>query len=511
MAKTIVNNLLDDISPRPVNWNALGSALSGSGPGPGGAAWRWFRCFWLLGVTALAGLTVFRPAVVDSIASTPHPALVYVIFLVAGVAAVLSGQLLATLLAEGDWFGRLRAAPTAERDALIAERAVDAPLAPLFRLVVQTRELPVGQRKQALDHEVDSAEIALMGRAALPNLLSGSLVGIGLVGTFVGLLGTLNDLSSVFSAFSTVGAATGDSATTFAGMIQKLRGPIQGMGTAFVASLYGLLGSLVIGVTGLAVRRVGDELFSAVRLHVSEELYHEGARLSEDAVEGESELSSSMRILAAVTRDEHGKLREGMAQWSQALDERLAKVAKVTATIGSEVQEAADYVGNAARRSVDSLEKARETNERLFFGMNEVSKGLIERLDTLNRELAHAGGRQQSRLVLIALGLSLFAAGAAIGAIFHQRDAQPAKPAAAVSAPAVKPAATVATSAPEASPSAAPLAAASGATVVAERGDTLSGIASRRGIPLPDLVAANPQIRNTDAVEVGQTVQLPQR
>lgn len=525
MAKSIVNDLLDR---QPAPGSRPSAQLLGGSPGEQSATLRatlrWVRCFWLLAVVVLAGLTWFRAAVADSIASTPHPALVYIIFAVAGVAAALSAALLATLQREYVWFDRFVTEGAAERDHLIANRPAGEPLSALYRLIVQTRGLPLGQRKQALDHELDNAEITVMGRAALPNLLAGSLVGIGLVGTFIGLLGTLHDLSGVFSSFSSVGAAGADNASTFATMIQKLRGPIQGMGTAFVASLYGLLGSLVIGLVGLSVRRVGDELFADLRLFVSDELYHRAAAPAEDPVAGEGELSSAMRILAAVTRDEHGKLREGMEQWTRVLDDRLGKVAEVTANIGTEVQEAADYVGNAAKRSVDSLEKARETNERLFFGMNEVSKGLIDRLDALSIELRDAGGRRQSRIALAALGLALFAVGAALGAIFTGRDAaERAVPAVSASATPA-PAAVRASSAPVAGPAtagaiaspasvAAAAAAASGAArheVVVRRGDTLSGLAQRHGVSLPDMVAANPQIRETDTVITGDTVWVPE-
>jgi LysM repeat protein len=42
-----------------------------------------------------------------------------------------------------------------------------------------------------------------------------------------------------------------------------------------------------------------------------------------------------------------------------------------------------------------------------------------------------------------------------------------------------------------------------------QRGDTLSEIADRHGVALADLVAANPQIRNPNRIDVGDTVTLP--
>lgn len=58
------------------------------------------------------------------------------------------------------------------------------------------------------------------------------------------------------------------------------------------------------------------------------------------------------------------------------------------------------------------------------------------------------------------------------------------------------------------SPSPAPAPGSSGSVTV-RSGDTLSGIAARNGLPLGDLLAANPQIRNPDLIYPGQTVHLP--
>jgi hypothetical protein len=78
-----------------------------------------------------------------------------------------------------------------------------------------------------------------MNALVLPNYIGGALVGIGLVGTFIGLLGTLDDLSTLFASLDGAGAATdsSDAGAMFGDMVRRLRDPIRGMGTAFVASL----------------------------------------------------------------------------------------------------------------------------------------------------------------------------------------------------------------------------------------------------------------------------------
>ncbi len=48
-----------------------------------------------------------------------------------------------------------------------------------------------------------------------------------------------------------------------------------------------------------------------------------------------------------------------------------------------------------------------------------------------------------------------------------------------------------------------------GGTYVVQRGDTLGKIATRQGVGLGDLLAANPQIWNASLIYVGQVINLP--
>ncbi len=70
------------------------------------------------------------------------------------------------------------------------------------------------------------------------------LIFLGLLGTFWGLLGTIN---SVGDAVGGLAVGSGDPAAMFAQLKEGLRGPLAGMGTAFGASMFGLAGSLVLG------------------------------------------------------------------------------------------------------------------------------------------------------------------------------------------------------------------------------------------------------------------------
>ena len=147
------------------------------------------------------------------------------------------------------------------QDRMIAALPRTGSMAYFYRVYMQTRGMPLAIRQPAMEDEMHGVEAQMLGRLAMPNLLSGSLVGLGLVGTFIGLLQTLDELSGVFAALG--GGSGSDSGAMFSTMIVKLQGPMQGMGTAFVASLYGLLGSLIIGLTVSSVKSAGERLFRA--------------------------------------------------------------------------------------------------------------------------------------------------------------------------------------------------------------------------------------------------------
>lgn len=218
----------------------------------------------LLPVVAVVGsaLFVFRSAVVSSIASTPHPELVYAILGAFFVGVLLTCDALWRYTTEGNLIVRWEASAAHERAALVAARPRSY-LQPIYHILLGRREVSGSVRQSILEQEMGNIKAHLDDRLALPHYLAGGLVGLGLVGTFVGLLGTLDDLGKLFGALAnTDNNANANPADLFADMVRRLQDPMRGMGTAFVASLYGLLGSLVLGLQILMVGRIGHDLNS---------------------------------------------------------------------------------------------------------------------------------------------------------------------------------------------------------------------------------------------------------
>ena len=87
----------------------------------------------------------------------------------------------------------------------------------------------------------------------------GLLIFLGLLGTFWGLLQTIGSVSTVINDLS---VGEGDLATVFDELKAGLAAPMDGMGTAFSSSLFGLAGSLVLGFLDLQATQAQNSFYN---------------------------------------------------------------------------------------------------------------------------------------------------------------------------------------------------------------------------------------------------------
>ena len=85
------------------------------------------------------------------------------------------------------------------------------------------------------------------------------LVFLGLLGTFWGLLETVNAVAATISGLATTG---GNAEDAVAQLIENLKEPLSGMGTAFSSSLFGLGGSLVVGFLDLQAGQAQNRFYT---------------------------------------------------------------------------------------------------------------------------------------------------------------------------------------------------------------------------------------------------------
>ncbi len=167
------------------------SVLAPSAPGGrAGVPWRpWLIAFGPSAAVILAGLTMFWDAVLSSVASTPHPELVYGIFAAYVVGLVLCAQALRRFQQEAQYTHDWVSLPSNSARREYVEKNQSARRALSFSaLAALTSSLPSAERHAKFERELQAVEASLLEKLALPNYLAGALVGLGLVGTFVGLL-----------------------------------------------------------------------------------------------------------------------------------------------------------------------------------------------------------------------------------------------------------------------------------------------------------------------------------
>lgn len=104
----------------------------------------------------------------------------------------------------------------------------------------------LGKLRDTFAHRVSGADY-----------LSGLLVGLGLLGTFIGLILTMGSIRA------TMAVVTSDSSDLSA-LLSGIAAPLGGMSAAFSASLLGLLGSLVMGLLAHLLSSIVDNLYFAV-------------------------------------------------------------------------------------------------------------------------------------------------------------------------------------------------------------------------------------------------------
>ena len=109
--------------------------------------------------------------------------------------------------------------------------------------LLKTRRLTVSlaQRGSLLGMVQD----AINHERSLVNYLTGLMILLGLIGTFIGLMEMVASVGQIVGGLAKAGSG---SDAAIQGVIKDLEAPLTGMATGFSASLFGLLGSLLLGL-----------------------------------------------------------------------------------------------------------------------------------------------------------------------------------------------------------------------------------------------------------------------
>jgi hypothetical protein len=224
-------------------------------------------------VLLLVGAVIFLDAIKSTIETNPHPQINYAIFVIilfGGIIIIFNAR---RLIREAKVLVEFSGAIHAKTElAALKEMAnsYTCDTACLLQMVATSGDRSISHQEQAaLEHELANVHSRLNRRNSLPQYLTGLLVGMGLLGTFIGLLATLGDITALISSFADLDMSTADPIVVFRNMITRMKAPMQSMAIAFSASMFGLLGSIILGLMMVGIRRLQGDVFSTLNSEIA--------------------------------------------------------------------------------------------------------------------------------------------------------------------------------------------------------------------------------------------------
>ena len=197
---------------------------------------------------------------------------------------------------------------------------------------------------------LDSLNLRLDETREISRYLIGLLVFLGLLGTFWGLLNTIDSVGEVINS---LGAEDEDSSLMFLKLKEGLRQPLDGMGTAFSSSLFGLSGSLILGFLDIQASQSQNQFYNDTE-----------------------EWLSTMSLISVNSKDSQKIQDDGVPVYVQALLEQTAEsIDSLQSTLGrgeDEKKHLADNFANLAEK-MSAVADQIQSNQKAIAKGNEKS------------------------------------------------------------------------------------------------------------------------------------------
>ena len=148
------------------------------------------------------------------------------------------------------------------------------------------------------------------------------LVFLGLLGTFWGLLQTVDAVADTINGLATT---NGDAEEAITQLIANLREPLSGMGTAFSSSLFGLGGSLIIGFLDLQAGQAQNRFYTDLEdwlagMTATVRGGKDGARYTGDIDEGDM-IGAIQALESALAANTETQIKAQAGQTAELKDE----------------------------------------------------------------------------------------------------------------------------------------------------------------------------------------------
>ena len=263
-------------------------------------------------------------------------------------------------------------------------------LQPMAQMLGKNERRPVSLSTASMRSILDSVHLRLEEQRDLSRYLVGLLIFLGLLGTFWGLLKTIGSVGEIIGGLS----ATGDAVSMFEALKTRLQAPLSGMATSFSTSLFGLAGSLILGLLDLQSSRAANRFYTELedwlsgmtRLSSGSVVGHEGEGASVPAyVQAllEQTADGLERMQRAISDNE----RERRAS-SKVLEDLNTQLGRLTELLTRESRGIVDlaHAQNELRAAVKALAQAHAPAS----GSGQLSDELRAEFRLLSRTIAAA-------------------------------------------------------------------------------------------------------------------------
>ncbi len=226
---------------------------------------------------------------------------------------------------------------------------------------VMLRQESLGLSQEAIERDVENLRIRVYQQQILPEFLVGLMVALGLVGTFVGLIYTLGDVGTMLSQLNSGSVDGAEVEQVFGRLVAQLQSPLTAMGTAFAASLFGLVGSILLGLMMVLLRNQVEDYMRTVRKFMLERLDARNNRLSLTASESVNEdmLARQVHHLGELV-ERLGERQADSIRAHDALRQQLAQASEQEARNRAQLDARFEQIGDWQDATIAQVQDAKE-------------------------------------------------------------------------------------------------------------------------------------------------------
>ena len=312
--------------------------------------------------------------------------------LVLGIGYVL--RQVVQLKPEVDWLETYRR----NEPGLSVQRAPTL-LAPMATMLGERGDRHMSLSALSMRSLLDGISSRLDESREISRYLIGLLIFLGLLGTFWGLLETVNSVGTTVKGLS---ASEGDFQALFANLQAGLAAPLSGMGTAFSSSLFGLAGSLVLGFLELQAGQAQNRFYNDL-----EEWLSSLTRLSSGALaEGDQSVPDYVSALLEQTADSLSNLQRTLSSGEESrvtANATLLALADKLATLTDQMRAEQDLLVKLVETQTEVkpvLERLTEATDKMADGgLDEASRTHLRNIDVYTARLLEESAQGRSELV----------------------------------------------------------------------------------------------------------------